>query len=87
MIQGDGVEKRSNQERRNDFSTAERFDMAVRTALAFDQGAAYTYLAICGVDHPLIRSFAERFPTRIRAVASLPWKFNDRRSDSMQRAF
>ncbi len=81
------MEKRSNRERRNDFSTAERFDMAVRTALAFDQGAAYTYLAICGVEHPLIRSFAERFPTQIRAVASLPSKFTDRRGDSMQRTF
>jgi hypothetical protein len=81
------VDKRSYQERRHDSGTAERFDMAVRTALAFDQGAAYTYLAICGVEHPLIRSFAERFPTRVRAVGSLPWHSNDRRSDSMQRAF
>ena len=80
------MEKRSHQERRNDSGTAERFDMAVRTALAFDQGAAYTYLAICGVEHPLIRSFAERFPTRVRAVASLPWHTNDRRSESVQRA-
>jgi hypothetical protein len=81
------VDKRSYQERRHDSGTAERFDMAVRTALAFDQGAAYTYLAICGVEHPLIRSFAERFPTRVRAVASLPWQSSDRRSDSVQRAF
>lgn len=81
------MDKRSYRERRHDSGTAERFDMAVRTALAFDQGAAYTYLAICGVEHPLIRSFAERFPTQVRAVASLPWHSNDRRSDSMQRAF
>ncbi|WP_342119054.1 hypothetical protein [Pseudoduganella sp. OTU4001] len=81
------MDKRSHRERRHDTGTAERFDMAVRTALAFDQGAAYSYLAICGVDHPLIRSFAERFPTQIRAIASLPWHFSDRRSDSMQRAY
>jgi hypothetical protein len=81
------VDKRSQKERRQDSSTAERFDMAVRTALAFDQGAAYTYLAICGVEHLLIRSFAERFPTQVRSVASLPWHSSDRRSDSMQRAF
>lgn len=61
--------------------------MAVRTALAFDQSAAYSYLAICGVGHGLIRSFAERFPTRVRSVASLPWYASDRRSESMQRAF
>ncbi|WP_426170386.1 hypothetical protein [Pseudoduganella sp. R-34] len=81
------MEKRSHQERRNDSGTAERFDMAVRTALAFDQGAAYTYLALCGVEHMLIRSFAERFPTQVRSVASLPWHSSDRRGDSMQRAF
>jgi hypothetical protein len=81
------VDQRSHQERRHDYGTAERFDMAVRTALAFDQGAAYTYLAICGVEQLLIHSFARRFPTQIRAVASLPWQFSDRRSDSLQRAF
>jgi hypothetical protein len=81
------VEKRSYQERRHDTGTAERFDMAVRTAHAFDQGAAYTYLALCGIEHLLIRSFAERFPTRVRAIASLPWHTNDRRADSLQRAF
>ena len=81
------MDQRSYQERRHDAGMAERFDMAVRTALAFDQGAAYSYLAICGVGHSLIRSFAERFPTRVRAVASLPWHTNDRRSDSLQRAF
>ncbi len=81
------MEKRSHQDRRHDTGTAERFDMAVRTALAFDQGAAYSYLTICGVGHTLIRSFAERFPTQVRAVASLPWHTTDRRSESMQRAF
>lgn len=81
------MDKRSYQERRHDLGTAERFDMAVRTALAFDEGAAYSYLTICGIDHPLIQSFAERFPTRIRAVASLPWQFRDRRGDSLQRAY
>ena len=81
------MDQRSYQERRHDSSTAERFDMAVRTALAFDQGAAYSYLAICGVRNALIRSFAERFPTRVRAVASLPWHTSDRRAESMQRAY
>lgn len=80
------MDKRSHQDRRHDTGMAERFDMAVRTALAFDQGAAYSYLAICGVTHSLIRSFAERFPTRVRAVASLPWLSNERRGDAMQRA-
>jgi hypothetical protein len=80
------VDQRRNQERRHDLGTAERFDMAVRTALAFDQGAAFSYLTICGVENLLIRSFAERFPTRIRAIASLPWHIRDRRSDSVQRA-
>lgn len=80
------MDQRSYHERRRDSSTAERFDMAVRTALAFDQAKAYSYLAICGVKQVLIRSFAERFPTQVRAVASLPWHSNDRRSDSMQRA-
>jgi len=81
------VDQRSYHERRHDNGTAERFDMAVRTALAFDQGAAYSYLAICGVGQMLIHSFAERFPTQVRAVASLPWHSSDRRSESMQRAF
>ncbi|WP_028100487.1 hypothetical protein [Pseudoduganella violaceinigra] len=81
------MEQRSHQDRRLDNGTAERFDMAVRTALAFDQDAAYSYLSICGVERMLIRSFAERFPTRVRAVASLPWHTIDRRADSMQRAF
>lgn len=81
------MDQRSHQERRHDTGTAERFDMAVRTAHAFDQGAAYTYLAICGVEHLVIRSFAERFPTHVRAVASLPWLASDRRSDSLQRSF
>jgi hypothetical protein len=81
------VDQRINKERRNDSGTAERFDMAVRTALAFDQGAAYSYLAISGVEHMLIRSFAERFPTQVRAVASLPWQSSDRRTDSLQRAY
>jgi len=80
------MDQRSYQERRHDSGTAERFDMAVRTAHAFDQGAAYSYLAICGVASRLIRSFAERFPTQVRSVASLPWHSNDRRSESMQRA-
>ena len=81
------MDQRSYHERRHDNGTAERFDMAVRTALAFDQGAAYSYLAICGVGQMLIHSFAERFPTQVRAVASLPWHSSDRRSESMQRAF
>lgn len=80
------MDQRRNKERRHDLGTAERFDMAVRTALAFDQGAARSYLTICGVEHLLIRSFTERFPTRIRSIASLPWHVRDRRSDSMQRA-
>jgi hypothetical protein len=87
LLEGGGVDQRRNQDRRQDNGTAERFDMAVRTALAFDQGAAYSYLAICGVEHMLIRSFAERFPTQVRTIASLPWHFRDRRSDSMQRAY
>lgn len=81
------MDQRSHQERRHDLGTAERFDMAVRTALAFDEGAAYSYLAICGIEHPLIHSFARRFPTQIRSIASLPWHFSDRRADSVQRAF
>lgn len=80
------MDQRSYKDRRHDTGMAERFDMAVRTALAFDQGAAYSYLAICGVAHSLIRSFAERFPTQVRAVASLPWLSNDRRGEAMQRA-
>ena len=74
------MDQRSYQERRHDSSTAERFDMAVRTALAFDQGAAYSYLAICGVRNALTSS-----PPR--AVASLPWHTSDRRAESMQRAY
>lgn len=80
------MDQRSHQERRHDSSMAERFDMAVRTALAFDRGAAFSYLTICGVAQSLIHSFAERFPTRVRSVASLPWYSNDRRGDSLQRA-
>ena len=81
------MDQRSHQERRHDSGTAERFDMAVRTAMAFDPGAAFSYLTICGMEQKLIRSFADRFPTQVRAVASLPCYYNDRRSDSMQRAF
>lgn len=81
------MDQRSYRDRRHDSGTAERFDMAVRTALAFDPRAAFSYLTICGMEHTLIRSFAERFPTQVRAVASLPCYFSDRRSDSVQRAF
>lgn len=81
------MDQRSYRERRHDSGTAERFDMAVRTALAFDSSAAFSYLTICGMEQKLIHSFADRFPTKVRAVASLPCYYSDRRNDSMQRAF
>lgn len=55
---------RSERERRMDRLSADRFDLAVLTARAFDLDAAITYLSLAGVSTALIDRFAKDYPDR-----------------------
>lgn len=81
------MEQRHQPDRRGDTGTAERFDMAVRTVLAFDLKAAANYLALSGVAGQVIQSFLERFPHRIRSIGTLPWLPHERRVAAMRRTY
>jgi hypothetical protein len=60
---------RNERERRMDRLSADRFDLAVLTARAFDLDAAITYLSLAGVSTALIDRFAKDYPDRLRATA------------------
>ena len=59
---------RSERERRTDRLLADRFDLAVLTARAFDLNAALAYLNQAGVSTALIDRFAKDYPERLRAT-------------------
>lgn len=59
---------RTGQERRVDSSTAERFNLAVLAARAFDLHAGHNYLALCGIDPLIVRDFIQRYPRCVRVT-------------------
>ena len=59
---------RSERDRRTDRLSADRFDLAVLTARAFDLDAALAYLRQAGASPALIDRFAKDFPDRLRAT-------------------
>lgn len=60
---------RSERERRIDRLSADRLDLAVLTARAFDLDAALAYLSLAGVRNGLIERFAKDYPDNLRATA------------------
>lgn len=62
-------ERRKPYNRRGDRVTAERIEMAVLTARAFDHRAARTYLLLSGVHPHVADDFVRRFPTQLRQTA------------------
>lgn len=60
-------------DRRKDFATAEKVDMALKTKRAFDSHTAMRFLTIAGVPDQLAQSVLER-------------PFGDTRADSMMGA-
>jgi hypothetical protein len=75
------MQARSHLERRTDRLTAERFDLAVLTARAFDMKAASTYLRLSGISNLLIHRFAEHYPHQIRATMTTDRAERRRRAD------
>ena len=61
---------RRRRERRMDGLTADRFDLAVLTARAFDLNAASTYLNQVGVSEALIVRFTKDYPAKVRATVT-----------------
>ena len=62
------MQPRSERERRTDRLSADRFDVAVLTARAFDLNAALAYLRLVGASTALIDRFASDYPDRLRAT-------------------
>ncbi|WP_167758712.1 hypothetical protein [Zemynaea arenosa] len=62
-------ERRKQDNRRDDRATAERIEMAVLTARAFDHRAARSYLLLSGVHPRVADDFVRRFPTQLRQTA------------------
>ena len=60
------MEVRSQRDRRTDSLTAERFDLAVLAARAFDLHAGHSYLVLSGIPPHLARGFVTRYPGRLR---------------------
>jgi hypothetical protein len=75
------MQARSQRERRTDRLTAERFDLAVLTARAFDVKAASTYLRLSGISNLLIDRFAQQYPHQIRATMTTDRVERRRRAD------
>lgn len=71
------MKSRSRHDRRTDNLTAERIDLAVLTARAFDLHAARNYLLLTGVRFPLLQEFTSRYPAKIRPA--MPMNASDRR--------
>jgi hypothetical protein len=65
------MQARSEQDRRTDSWTAERIDLAVLTARAFDLHAARYYLELSGVEADLVRRFAHRYPFTLRPATPM----------------
>ena len=62
------MQPRSERDRRTDRLSADRFDLAVLTARAFDLNAALAYLRLAGASTALIDRFARDYPDRLRAT-------------------
>jgi hypothetical protein len=62
--------------------TAERFDLAILAARAFDLRAGQNYLALSGVDSSLVQRFADRYPGELRATIPLNRIERRRRSET-----
>ena len=62
------MQPRSERERRVDRLSADRFDLAVLTARAFDLNAAIAYLSQAGVSNTVIDRFVKDYPDRLRAT-------------------
>jgi hypothetical protein len=69
--------QRSGQDRRRDNWTAERFDLAVLTARAFDLHAAECYLQLSGISSDLVHRFRRRYPFTMRPT--IPMHTTERR--------
>lgn len=67
---GEGMQRRSEQDRRSDRLTAERFDLAILAARAFDLRAGQSYLTLSGVGPSLVDGFAARFPNALRVTTT-----------------
>jgi hypothetical protein len=50
--------------------TAERFDLAILAARAFDLRAGQSYLTLSGIGPSLVDGFAARFPNALRMTMS-----------------
>jgi hypothetical protein len=74
------IDARTHRKRRTDRQTAERVDLAVLTARAFDLHSATNYLRLSGIPGHLIESFAERYPNALRT--SQPERVEERRRPS-----
>jgi hypothetical protein len=61
---------RRQHDRRVDGSTAERFDLAVLAARAFDLHAGHNYLVLSGVNPTIVHGFIVRYPRAMRALAT-----------------
>jgi hypothetical protein len=69
--------QRSGQDRRTDSWTAERIDLAVLTARAFDLHAARCYLQLSGISPDLVQRFTHRYPFTVRPT--IPMHTSERR--------
>lgn len=63
---------RRQHERRVDNLTAERFDLAVLAARAFDLHAGHNYLVLSGVNPVIVHGFVSRYPRALRKMAAAP---------------
>jgi len=61
---------RSEHDRRVDNSTAERVDLAVLAARAFDLHAGHNYLVLSGVNPLIVHRFVLRYPRGLRRMAT-----------------
>ena len=68
---------RRQQDRRVDNSTAERFDLAVLAARAFDLHAGHNYLVLSGINPTIVHEFVMRYPRALRRVT--PGRSSERR--------
>jgi hypothetical protein len=73
------MQMRRMDDRRTDKLTAERIDLAVLTARAFDLRAAQTYLTLSGIGAALVVRFVSHYPDRLRATTGTEYPERRRR--------
>lgn len=61
---------RRESERRVDRVTADRLDLAVLTARAFDLNTASAYLSLLGISDALVDRFTKHYPNKVRATVT-----------------